>query len=156
MKPLLTLLLMAWASLGRAESVTLAWECSPSPDVNGYRIYYGTNSHSYQFVTNTSLVRTQTVVLPHAGRWYFAATSTAASGAESAYSGEVEWEVRPAPPVLHGETWVRLTPVIGRSTNLLEWVDWAGAPTWLPATNAQEFFRSGRLRIERVELLEEP
>jgi hypothetical protein len=54
---------------------------------------------------------------------------------------------------LHGETWVRLVPVLQRSTNLVNWVPFAGAATWLPATNAQEFFWSERLTIESVQLV---
>ncbi len=92
----------------------------PSADVAGYRLYYGTNTRSYQFVTNTGLVLTQSVVLPHRGRWFFAATAYDTNGLESDFSSEVSWESKPAPPVMAGEAWVRLTPVFGRSTNLVD------------------------------------
>ena len=68
---------------GSRAAVTLAWKASPSPGVSNYRIYFGTNARSYSFVTNAGLVRTQTVVLPQAGRWFFAATAMDTNGLES-------------------------------------------------------------------------
>ena len=64
----------------------------------------------------------------------------------------VNRQARPAPPVLHGEAWVRLTPVIDCSTNLMEWRSVAGVPTWFCATNQMEFFTTRRLLIERAAL----
>jgi len=151
MKRLVTILIALWAATVQAQSVTLAWDASPSPSVTGYLIYYGTNSRSYSFLTNAGLALTQTVVLPHLGRWFFAATAYDAQGLESDYSNEVEWEARPASPVLEGEPWVRLSPVIERSTNLVEWVSSTGAPTFFGATNDLELFVSRRLVIERVQ-----
>ena len=142
-----------------AQSVTLAWDASPSPGVVGYRLYYGTNSRSYSFVipqSGTSLVRTQTVVLPHTGRWFFAATARDANGMESVFSDEVEWEAKPSPPVMQGEPWVRLSPVIERSTNQVGWVSTIGEPTFFPATNGMEFFTTRRLVIEIVQRVIEP
>ena len=75
MKRLVTILIALWAATVQAQSVTLAWDASPSPSVTGYLIYYGTNSRSYSFLTNAGLALTQTVVLPHLGRWFFAATA---------------------------------------------------------------------------------
>ena len=152
MKCVLTTLILILAALAEAQSVTLAWNPSPSPGVCDYRLYFGTSSRAYPFVTNCGLVRTQTVALPHTGRWFFAATVTDTNGIESDFSNEVEWEARPAPPFLRGETWVRLTPIIQCSTNLVDWRSVAGAPTWFRATNSQEFFTTGRLLIERAAL----
>jgi len=153
MKPMLTALILLCVPMLPAQPVTLSWNPSPSPGVVNYRIYFGTNSGGYTSVTNAGLALTQTVVLPHGGRWYFAATAGDAFGNESDFSNEAIYEARPAPPVLHGESWVRLVPVLQRSTNLVNWVPFAGAATWLPATNAQEFFRSERLTIESVQLV---
>lgn len=151
MKGKLTILMLLAATVLHAQSVTLAWDASPSAWVTGYRIYYGTNSHSYGFVTNAGLALTQSVVLPQAGRWFFAATAHDVNGMESVFSDEVEWEAKPAPPVMQGEPWVRLSPVIERSTNLVDWVSTVGVPTFFPATNRAEFFLSRRLLIERVQ-----
>lgn len=140
----------------RAQSVTLAWDASPSVGVGTYVLYYGPASGAYTTVTNVGLVLTQTVALPHPGRWFFAVSAVSTNGTSSALSNEVEWEARPLSPVVHGETWVRLTPVIERSTNLVDWVSVAGEPSWFSATNAMEFFATRRLLIERVQQVRQP
>ena len=156
MKRWLTTLILVWAAAAGAQHVTLAWDASPSPGVVNYRIYFGTNAGDYLFVTNAGLVLTQAVVLPHTGRWFFAATALDADGLESGFSNEVQWEARPAPPLVRGEPWVRLTPVIEHSTNLEDWGSFPGEPTWVAATNAMEFFATRRLLIERVQRAGEP
>jgi len=150
MKWFWTMLFVAWASAAGAQQLTLAWDASASTNVAGYRLYYGTNTRSYQFVTNTGLILTQAVALPHRGRWFFAATAYDTSGLESDFSNEVSWESKPTPPAMAGKAWVRLTPVFGRSTNLAAWGSVTGEATWFPATNRAEFFRVNRLLMERV------
>ena len=156
MKRLLTILILLSATLVHAQKVRLAWDASPSPDVVGYRIHFGTNAGNYSFVTNVGLVRTQTVVVPHTGRWFFAATAIDANEMESPFSNQVQWEAKPIAPVVQSETWVRLTPVIERSTNLVIWKSFEGEATWIAATNAMEFFATRRLLIERVQKPTEP
>ena len=150
MKRLWTMLMLAWAAAAGAQQLTLAWDASASSPVAGYRLYYGTNTRSYQFVTSTGLMLTQSVVLPHRGRWFFAATAYDTNALESDFSSEVSWESKPAPPVMAGKAWVRLTPVFGRSTNLAAWGSVTGEASWFPATNRAEFFRVNRLLMERV------
>ena len=150
MKCLWTTVFLMWAVAAGAQRVTLAWDASACGCAAGYRLYYGTNTRSYQFVTNTGLMLTQSVVLPHRGRWFFAATAYDTNGLESDFSSEVSWESKPAPPVMAGKAWVRLTPVFGRSTNLAAWGSVTGEATWFPATNRAEFFRVNRLLMERV------
>ena len=150
MKWLCAALVMALAVAASAQRLTLAWDASPCACAASYRLYYGTNTRSYQFVTNTGLMLAQSVVLPHGGRWFFAATAYSTNGLESDFSSEVSWESKPAPPVMAGETWVRLVPVFGRSTNLAAWGSVTGEATWFPATNRAEFFRVNRLLMERV------
>ena len=148
-------MLTAWilfcAVVSPAQTVMLSWNPSPSAGVVNYRIYFGTNSGCYSSVTNAGLALTQTVGLPHLGRWYFAATACDAAGNESDFSNEAVYVAKPAPPVLHGQTWVRLVPVLQRSTNLVDWSPFVGEPTLLPATQAQEFFTLRELQIERVQ-----
>jgi len=141
---------LAGVCLARGETVTLAWDASASTNVAGYRVYYGTNSRAYCCMTNAGLVLTQAVVLPHSGRWFFAATAYDTNGLESDFSSEVSWESKPAAPVMAGKAWVRVTPVFGRSTNLAAWGSVTGEATWFPATNRAEFFRVNRLLMERV------
>ena len=143
-------LVLALAAAAGAQQLTLAWDASASSAVAGYRLYYGTNTRSYQFVTNTSLMLTQSVVLPHRGRWFFAATAYDTNGLESDFSNEVSWESKPTAPVMTGKAWVRLTPVFGQSTNLIAWGSVTGEAAWFPATNRAEFFRVNRLQMERV------
>jgi hypothetical protein len=156
MQRVLAILILLSAVLGHAQTVPLAWNASPSPGVVGYRIHFGTNGANYSFVTNVGLTLTQTVVLPHPGRWFFAATAVDHNGLESEFSNGVEWEAKPIAPVVRGESWVRLTPVIERSTNLVHWASWSGEPTLVPATNAMEFFTTRRLLIERVQRVKQP
>ena len=156
MKNLLTILILLCATMVRAQSVTLAWDASPSPEVGGYRLYYGQTSSNYTFVTNVGLVCTQSVVLPHAGRWFFSATAVSTNGSESDFSNEVQWEARPSAPLMQGEPWVRLAPVIERSTNKVDWSTMTGEPTWFKATNAMEFFATRQLLIERVQQVRQP
>lgn len=156
MKRLLTILILLSATLVHAQKVRLAWDASPSPDVVGYRIHFGTNAGNYSFVTNVGLVRTQMVALPHTGRWFFAATAMDANGMESPFSNQVQWEAKPAAPVMLGEPFVRLTPIIERSTNLVNWRSVEGEATWIAATNAMEFFATRRLLIEQVQRVNQP
>jgi len=156
MKLVWTWLVLVSALVGRAQTVTLAWFASPSPEVTAYRIYFGTNAGNYAFVTNAGLVRTQTVVLPHTGRWLFAATAVDANGLESDFSNEVQWEAKPVAPVVNGEPWFRLWPELWHSTNQVDWVDFKGEATWIAATNAAEFFTMRGLLIERVQRVSEP
>jgi hypothetical protein len=145
-----TALVMAYAVATGAQQLTLTWDASASSAVAGYRLYYGTNTRSYQFVTNAGLMLTQSVALPHRGRWFFAATAYDTNGLESDFSNEVSWESKPAPPVMAGQTWVRVTPVFERSTNQVAWERVTGEASWFPATNRAEFFRVNRLLMERV------
>ena len=147
-------LVLAGASSLGADFVTLAWNASAETNLVGYRVYAGTNSRQYQICIPTALVTTQRVELPVRARWYFAVTATNAAGLESDFSNEVVWEPKPVAPVMQGEPWVRLTPVIERSTDLTNWLSVAGTPMWFPATNKQEFFTTRRLVIERVNRVE--
>jgi hypothetical protein len=156
MKSILTTLILLSVVQLHAQSVVLSWDASPSLEIVSYRIYGGTNAGNYLFATNVGLVFKHTVILPHAGRWYFAATALDVYGVESDFSNEVSWEPKPAPPVLHGENWVRLVPVFQRSTNLVDWSAFTGAPTWIAATNAQEFFATDKLQIEQAQRVTEP
>ena len=150
MKWFLAMVLLVSAAATGAERLTLAWDPSRSAEVAGYRVYWGTNSRAYSWVTNAGLVLTQSVVLAHRGRWFFAATAYDTNGLESDFSSEVSWESKPAPPVMAGKAWVRLAPVIGQSTNLATWGSVTGEATWFPATNRAEFFRVNGLLMERV------
>lgn len=110
--------------------------------VGGSRIYCGTSSRAYFDVTHAGLVRTRAVVLPHAGRWFFAATADDTNRLESDWSNEVEWEGKPVAPVPHDGAVVRLRPIIDRGTNRVDCVSTAKEATFFSAMNAVEFFRT--------------
>ncbi len=83
---------------GLAAEVRLAWDPSPSPEVIGYRLYWGTQSRLYTSSLDAGLVTTATVSGLVAGTtYYFAATAYAPGGLESDFSNEVQYTV-PASP----------------------------------------------------------
>ena len=78
-------------------NVTLSWvaptqnaDGSPLMDLAGYKIYYGTNSQSYDHEIRIDSPGITTYVVDNlvADTYFFAATSFNSSGVESAYSGE--------------------------------------------------------------------
>ena len=154
MKWIWTLLVLATVGALGADVVTLAWDASPSGGIASYRVHSGTNAASLSWVTNCGPVTTVSVAVPFRGRWFFAVKAVDTNGVASPLSNVVEWEATPEPPQMNSEPWVRLTPVIERSTNMVSWQSVAGVPTWFPATNKQEFFTTRRLLIERVERVE--
>ena len=88
------LVLMLPLSASCAGSVTLHWNPSPSPDVTGYRVYYGRISGVYP---NTLAVGNNTKVtisnLVAGSTYYFAATSHDAANHESGFSNEAVYTV---------------------------------------------------------------
>ena len=87
-------LLLVWLAgfAHAAQTLTLVWNASASPEVAGYNIYYGTNCGSYSCKTAVSNVTTMTVSNLTAGvTYYFAVTAYDANGNESGYSAEVSY-----------------------------------------------------------------
>ena len=154
MKWIVILLMLVLGCVLGADVVTLTWSSSPSGGIRNYWVHYGTNAAALWYSTNAGLVRTQAVLVPFRGRWFFAASAVDTNGVSSEFSNVVEWESKPEPPQMNGEPWVRLAPVIERSTNRVDWTEMVGEATWLPATNDQEFFTTRQLIIERVERVE--
>jgi len=77
-------------STARSEQdVTLAWDPSPTPDVAGYILHYGTNSGAYfDFVVAGSSTMATTPGLLEGVTYYFAATAYTIGGVESDPSAE--------------------------------------------------------------------
>jgi len=137
-------------------SVTLAWDASPdAAHVGSYRIHFGPASGDYPFSTNAGLALTQTVSVPYPADWYFVVTAVGTNQLESEFSNEVMWRSLPGAPSVQGDRFVRLTPVVARSTNLLEWRTFEASPTYVSATNDMEFFKPNGLAIEQVDLVGE-
>ena len=81
-----------------SQSVTLGWDPSSDPNVAGYNIYYGTESHQY---ANEISVGTGTSVvisgLMEGMTYYFAATTYDIFDQESSFSDEAPYTVPTAP-----------------------------------------------------------
>src|SRR5512139_2354302 len=83
------------ACAGLAADVHLAWDASATTEVIGYKMYVGSNSHSYSTNYDVGNALTYTVIGLGAGTWYFAVTAyvdpnnTNFEQKESAFSNEV-------------------------------------------------------------------
>jgi hypothetical protein len=89
------LLLGATCPMANAkQSVTLAWDPSPSPLIVGYSLYYGDQSGNYTNVTSVGN-RFSAVVsnLVENATYYFAVTAFDNFGIESLFSNEVSYTV---------------------------------------------------------------
>jgi hypothetical protein len=87
--------LTVWA--GQPErSILLQWDASPSPDVQGYHLYYGETPRQYTVMLDTGLALSASVGGLKPGQvYYFSATAVNASG-ESTFSNEVSSRARVA------------------------------------------------------------
>ena len=75
-----------------AAQVTLAWDRNAEPNVEGYKVYYGTASRDYDWFIDVGDVTSITITdLTDGFTYYFAATAydTATPPLESTYSDEV-------------------------------------------------------------------
>lgn len=138
---------------GSKGKITLTWDASPSPDVDRYRIYFGTNAAMLNNSTQVGRVTNVTIKgLVECVNYYFAASSVSSNGVESVFSNMVTNFVQ---PIMEGSTavwrWqVRLLPsrtnIIQASTNLLAWTSFltntlGGVVSWQRTNTAQEFYR---------------
>ncbi len=75
-----------------AESVTLEWDANTESDLDGYKIYTGLSTGTYDSTVDVGNVTTYTVLNLTAGTtYYFVATAYDTSGLESGYSNEVSY-----------------------------------------------------------------
>ena len=73
-----------------ADSVQLAWDANSEPDVEGYKVYYGTNSRYYEWSIDVGDTTEYTVQNLHVGiQYFFAVTAYDTIFNESDYSEEV-------------------------------------------------------------------
>jgi len=95
------LLVLVLAFLINAESLTLVWEPSDSPDVLGYRVYWGRQSGVYPNSMNVGISSRATINDRMLGyRYFFVITALDFWGNESKYSNDVNatiGEPRPIP-----------------------------------------------------------
>jgi hypothetical protein len=78
---------------GYAE-LSLVWDENTEPDLDGYKLYYGSTSRSYGYIIDVGNQTDFTVVdLVEGETYYFAVTAYNTSGYESSYSNEVTYNV---------------------------------------------------------------
>lgn len=70
--------------------ITLAWDASPSPNIDGYNLYYGNFSHTYTTKIDVKKVTQFQLNLENGETYYFAVTAYRAS-LESIYSTEISY-----------------------------------------------------------------
>ncbi len=77
-------------------AVTLQWDPSASPSVEGYRVHYGSSSELYTFFEDVGNRTSHTFIGLERGKTYFFAVSAYAGASQSAFSNEVSLTI-PAP-----------------------------------------------------------
>ena len=82
--------------------VVLEWNANPEPDIAGYKVFYGTASHTYTAQRDVGNV-TQTVVpeLTLGAVYFFAVAAYNAAGLEGKLSPEVQGTAVPVSPTLN-------------------------------------------------------
>ena len=87
------ILLYFLSSAAHAANVTLEWDPGPSTAyVSGYKVYYGTNTGSYEHVLNIgNHTSCEISGLTEGKRYYFSAATYDAEGNESQKSGVISY-----------------------------------------------------------------
>jgi hypothetical protein len=83
------LFLLCSFSHAMAADVSLAWDASVSPNISGYKVYFGNGSQSYGTPITIGNQTTYIVSGLTPGTYYFAVTAFDVDGNESGYSNEV-------------------------------------------------------------------
>ena len=91
------------------------------------------------------------VDFPGPGLWFARVRAVATNGWRSPWSDALTVPLL-SPPQLAGQSAVALRFRYELSPDLAAWRSATSAPTFLLATNAQEFYRPGALILERVQL----
>ena len=110
-------------------TLSLTWDASPSSDVVGYRLYYGTSSKTYTTIANVGNTNTVTVPGLVVGVTnYFAVTAYDTNGLESDFSTETNCVLSIAQTTVLTNL-VTLAPVkIRTTTNHLVAISISGVP----------------------------
>jgi hypothetical protein len=87
--------LSVFNSAAMTGSIDLAWDPSPSTNVNGYFVYYGTESMAYTTILNVGSNNSFTITAPFLdGRnYYFAVTAYDSDGGISDFSNEISFYI---------------------------------------------------------------
>ena len=126
-----TVVLLYYASNATAGVVTLVWDASSSPNVSGYRIYYGKTSGNYTYNIDIGNYTAVTIAVPEGATYYFAVKAYDSAGNTSGFSNEVR------KPFIRGDldgngtadlVGLTSTGAIYYTTNLSTWTN---IPGWL-------------------------
>ncbi len=79
------------------DTVTLAWNPSPSPGIQKYRLFFSQSTNEWTHVKDAGLNLQATVGLPALGRWFFIATAMDTNNLESVPSNMVSYDVLSGP-----------------------------------------------------------
>jgi hypothetical protein len=94
------------------QTVTLAWDPSPDPEIAGYNVYYGSASGAYTNHVSVGNVTNATISgLLKGGTYFFVVTSYNTSGLESDPSNEISYAV----PLLAGRTTLQINQSPGQT-----------------------------------------
>ena len=86
---LIILFFLGSSTMASANDAILSWDPNTEPDLAGYKVYYGTASHSYGPPIVVGKQTTYTVTGLGIGTYFFAVTAYDTSGNESGFSNEV-------------------------------------------------------------------
>src|SRR5690348_5899543 len=81
--------LIATAAAAEAAAVTLAWDPNAEPDIQGYRLSYGTASGHYTTSIDLGNTTTHTITDLFAGQTYYFVLQAINAAGPSAYSNEI-------------------------------------------------------------------
>jgi hypothetical protein len=95
--PALLFLLCSLSSVFAAD-VSLAWDASVTPNITGYKVYFGNGSRAYGAPITIGNQTTYTVTGLASGNYYFAVTAFDAEGNESDFSNEVSQAIGSSGP----------------------------------------------------------
>ncbi len=88
---LLAVLILAVCPLVYGASISLSWQQNTEPDIQGYRVYYGTSQRSYGPPIPAGKSTSYVIDGLQSGKaYYLAVTAVDNSGNESGYSGEIK------------------------------------------------------------------
>ena len=122
-----TVLLAGSASVLHAQTVTLAWDASPGPDIAGYKVQYGTKSGTYtQQVDVGKVTLYQVTGLDLSEDYFFAVQSYSTAGLYSVSSNEV---TQPAAVPPGTTTITAFTPSAGYPLLVGKPVTWTATAT---------------------------
>jgi len=121
------------------QSVSLAWDASPSTDVAGYVVHYGGASRAYANSLDVGDTTTATVQgLSEGNTYYFAVTAYDAGGLSSLPSDEVRYEV----PIPILQTGPRVQLIAGSQPGIAAKIRFPGSPNRTYEIEATDDFLS--------------